>query len=101
MKEGYLKRSFHAKTAAGKEVAVEATRFCSMVDDECGAIKYAITPVNFSGEITITPFIDGDIANKDSNYDEKFWDEVIKELRTISVQFSCAQKRRVLKCLPL
>jgi maltose phosphorylase len=78
MKEGYLKRSFHAKTGAGKEVAVEATRFCSMVDDECGAIKYAITPLNFSGEITITPFIDGDIANKDSNYDEKFWDEVYK-----------------------
>jgi maltose phosphorylase len=78
MKEGHLKRSFHAKTAASKEVAVEATRFCSMVDDECGAIKYSITPVNFSGEITITPFIDGDIANKDSNYDEKFWDEVQK-----------------------
>ncbi|MBD1367017.1 glycoside hydrolase family 65 protein [Mucilaginibacter sp. ZT4R22] len=78
MKEGYLKRSFHAKTAAGKEVAVEAIRFCSMVDDECGAIKYSIIPVNFTGEITITPFIDGDIANKDSNYDEKFWDEVHK-----------------------
>jgi maltose phosphorylase len=80
MKEGYLKRNFHAKTATGKEVAVEATRFCSMVDDECGAIIYSITPVNFSGQITITPFIDGDIANKDSNYDEKFWDEVSKNV---------------------
>jgi maltose phosphorylase len=80
MKEGYLKRNFHAKTAAGKEVAVEATRFCSMVDDECGAIKCIITPVNFGGGVTITPFIDGDIANKDSNYDEKFWDEVSKNV---------------------
>ncbi|MEO3408376.1 glycoside hydrolase family 65 protein [Mucilaginibacter sp. CAU 1740] len=78
MKEGYLKRDFRAKTASGKEVKVEATRFCSMADDETGAIKYTITPLNFSGEITLTPAIDGDVVNKDSNYDEKFWDEVSK-----------------------
>jgi len=80
MQEGYLKRSFRAKTASGKEVEVEANRFCSMVDDECGAIKYTLTPLNFEGQITLTPFIDGDIANKDSNYDEKFWDEVSKAI---------------------
>ena len=80
MKEGYLRRNFKAKTEKGKEVAVEAIRFCSMADDECGAIKYTITPVNFDGEITLTPFIDGDIVNKDSNYDEKFWDEVSKDI---------------------
>lgn len=78
MKEGYLKRDFRAKTASGKEVKVEAIRFCSMADDETGAIKYTITPLNFSGEITLTPAIDGDVVNKDSNYDEKFWDEVSK-----------------------
>jgi maltose phosphorylase len=64
MKEGYLQRNFRAKTASGKEVEVEAIRFCSMVDDECGVIKYTITPVNFDGEITITPFIDGDIMKQ-------------------------------------
>ncbi|MGF7038308.1 glycoside hydrolase family 65 protein [Mucilaginibacter lappiensis] len=78
MKEGYLKRNFHAKTAGGKEVEVEAIRFCSMVDDEAAAIKYTITPINFNGTITLTPAIDGDVVNKDSNYDEKFWDEVSK-----------------------
>ena len=79
MQEGYLKRNFTAKTAGGKIVKVEATRFCSMADDEAGAIKYTITPQNFSGHLTITPFIDGDVINKDSNYDEKFWDEIKKE----------------------
>jgi len=58
---------------------VDAIRFCSIADDEAGAIKYTITPLNFSGILTITPFIDGDVINKDSNYDEKFWDEVKKE----------------------
>jgi len=78
MKEGYLKRTFQAKTAKGKEVDVEAIRFCSMADDETGVIRYAITPINFSSPVTIAPFIDGDVKNKDSNYDEKFWDEVSK-----------------------
>jgi len=78
MKEGYLKRTFRAKTTQGKEVDVEAIRFCSMADDETGVIRYTITPINFSGPVTMIPFIDGDIKNKDSNYDEKFWDEVTK-----------------------
>ncbi|HEY4323587.1 MAG TPA: glycoside hydrolase family 65 protein [Mucilaginibacter sp.] len=79
MKEGYLKRNFIAKTASGKLVKVESVRFCSMAEDESGAIKYSITFLNYSGKVTITPFVDGDVVNKDSNYDEKFWDEVKKE----------------------
>jgi maltose phosphorylase len=79
MKEGYLKRTFKAKTSNGREVEVEAIRFCSIADDETGAISYSITPLNFGGAITVTPFINGDVVNKDSNYDERFWDEVKKE----------------------
>jgi maltose phosphorylase len=47
-----------------------------MADDESGVISYSITPINFTEEIKVKAFIDGDIKNKDSNYDEKFWDEV-------------------------
>lgn len=79
MKEGYLKRNFTAKTAAGKIVEVEAVRFCSIADDETCALKYSLTAVNFEGKVTLKPFIDGDVINQDSNYDEKFWDEIKKE----------------------
>jgi maltose phosphorylase len=104
MQEGYLKRTFHAKTAKDKQVAIEAIRFCSIADDETGAISYTITPLNFSGSITITPFIDGDVVNKDSNYDEKFWDEVKKatwedgafvQLRTKKTGFEVATGMKV------
>lgn len=78
MREGYLKRNFQVKTPGGKEVAVEAIRFCSMADDETGAVSYTIKSVNFNGTINITPYIDGDVKNQDANYDEKFWDEVSK-----------------------
>jgi maltose phosphorylase len=79
MKEGYLERSFVAILSSGKKIKVYTKRINSIVDDESGVIKYSITPLNFDGKITLTPFIDGDIKNKDSNYDEKFWDEVQKE----------------------
>ena len=76
MRKGYLQRTFTAELKSGKQIKVNAKRLCSIVDEEAGAIEYTITPLNFSGAITINSYIDGDIANKDSNYDEKFWDAV-------------------------
>ncbi|MCY7357842.1 MAG: glycoside hydrolase family 65 protein [Rudanella sp.] len=79
MQEGYLERSCVAVLKSGKELQIVSKRFCSIVDDEAGAIRYAITPLNFDAKITITPYLDGAIRNKDANYDETFWDEVRKE----------------------
>ncbi|WP_019912224.1 glycoside hydrolase family 65 protein [Paenibacillus sp. HW567] len=79
MKGGTLFRSFTATTAEGKEVQVESIRMVSMARREIGAIRYSIIPVNFAGVLTVTPYLDGDIKNKDSNYDEKFWNEVEKQ----------------------
>lgn len=80
MQEGYLKRNFHV-SLDGTAVRAEVTRFCSIVDDETGAIRYKFAPCDLSDAHMIcgvTPFIDGDVKNQDSNYDEKFWDEVSK-----------------------
>lgn len=80
MKEGTLSRSFIAKLASGKEIKADIKRFVSMVEKEVGAISYKITPLNFSGNISVSPYIDGDVKNEDSNYDEKFWNEVNKSV---------------------
>ncbi len=80
MKEGYLERSFTVRMNSGKELKVVAKRFISMAKPEIAAIKYAITPINFDGKITFSPYIDADIKNEDSNYDEKFWKEVDKKV---------------------
>lgn len=81
MRKGYLLREFSVITPSGKEVKVSAQRFCSIVDDQAGAIRYAITPVNFGGEVSVTPYVDFDVANEDSNYGEKFWSEVTKSIQ--------------------
>ncbi len=80
MREGFLERTFTATLKSGKMVKVEAKRFCSIVDDEMGALCYKIVALNFSGEISITPYVDFDVMNEDANYDEKFWVEVGKDV---------------------
>jgi maltose phosphorylase len=81
MKEGYLQRSFKATLTNGKQIEVNAIRFLSIADDEIGAIKYSIKSVNGDIKIEIKSSIDGDIANQDSNYDEKFWKQVANEVK--------------------
>lgn len=76
MKLGTLTRKFIAEQKNGNVVAIESVRFCSIVDDEAGVIKYTITPQNFDGKVEVESYLDGDVKNQDSNYDEKFWKEV-------------------------
>ncbi|MEN0006949.1 MAG: glycoside hydrolase family 65 protein, partial [Bacteroidota bacterium] len=82
MKDGFLERTFTAKTTSGKRVQVTAKRFCSIVDDEIGAIRYAVKPLDFSGKFSVRAYVDADVMNKDSNYDEKFWIGIAQEATT-------------------
>ncbi|HEV7349531.1 glycoside hydrolase family 65 protein [Telluribacter sp.] len=79
MQQGVLERTATVILPGGRRLRLESLRFCSMVDDEAGAIRYAITPLDFDDTITITPYLDGDVRNRDANYEEKFWNEVRKE----------------------
>ena len=76
MRHGYLERDFTVEFHSGKQIQVNARRFLSMAEDEIGAIRYAIRALNFSGNIELFSFIEGNIKNRDSNYDEKFWDVI-------------------------
>lgn len=79
MKTGLLSRTFSATFPDGKKMNVESRRFCSMAHGEIGAIRYAVTPLNFSSKVTISLYADADVVNEDANFDEKFWEEVYKE----------------------
>jgi len=76
MKEGYLERSFVAQLPSGKRVEIKATRLTSIVDTDNGAIRYALKALNFSGNIGFEPYLDLNVVNQDSNYDEHFWNEI-------------------------
>jgi len=76
MREGFLERNFVAQLPSGVRVRVLAKRFLSLSTPEIGAIRYSVTPLNADAEVSLAPYLDGDVINEDSNYNEKFWDEV-------------------------
>jgi maltose phosphorylase len=41
-----------------------------------GAIRYSVKPLTEKATVKINPYLDADVSNEDSNYGEKFWDEV-------------------------
>ncbi len=81
MQHGLLSRNFIAKLSNGNQVEVSSRRFVSIDNTAIGAIQYSVKALNFSGEIIVTPYLDGDVFNEDSNYDEKFWIEISKDIK--------------------
>lgn len=72
MKNGVLTRRFIADIC-GKEIEVNVVRFLSIAKKEMAVIKYDVKALNFDGEITFRPYLDSNVRNEDSNYDEDFW----------------------------
>ena len=81
MKEGYLERNFRVEINGIGIIEAEVRRFISIADTEIGAIRYSLIPVNFSGTLSVSAYLNGDIKNEDANYNEKFWEEVNREVR--------------------
>ncbi len=75
MKKGLLQREFVVKLGEGKDLKICTERFYSMADDEIGAMKYEITPLNFDAKVELISLLDFDVVNNDANYDERFWTE--------------------------
>jgi maltose phosphorylase len=80
MKEGYLERSFRVTVSGNKTIEINSRRFVSMAEPDLGIIRYIVKSIDFEGTLDFTVYIDGDVKNEDSNYGEKFWIEVSKEI---------------------
>jgi maltose phosphorylase len=80
MKDGILERNFVAEMPSGIKMKVSTKRFLSMSSPVLGIIRYSATPLNANANITLQPYLDGNVINEDSNYNETFWDEVTRGL---------------------
>ena len=63
MKHGQVVRSFEWISPNGKTVRVENTRFVSLAHKTRMAQRYSVTPVNFSGTLTLHSALDADVEN--------------------------------------
>ncbi|GAB7023353.1 beta-phosphoglucomutase family hydrolase [Salidesulfovibrio brasiliensis] len=63
MKEAVLERHIVVKDKVGRITRVSSRRFASMHDPHMCALKFEITPLNYSGRITFRSAIDGNVEN--------------------------------------
>ena len=77
MQNGLFLRRFTVRTAGGS-VQVEAERFVSLAQKELLAVRYRLTP-DYDAHVVMRPYLDANVRNLDSNYDENFWDMLEEE----------------------
>lgn len=80
MQHGVLYRQCTVLLQNSIEVTINSSRFYSLINKEYAGLKYSIS-TNKSCEITVLNYVDGNVVNKDSNYDETFWNEINQEVR--------------------
>ena len=79
LKTGILNRSY---TVTVGEVQAKLTfeRYVSVAQQELALIKVTVEVLAGAAEIKLTPKLDGNVQNEDSNYDENFWLEKNRHL---------------------
>ena len=77
LQKGLYQRRFTVRTQKGS-VKVCAERFVSLAQKELLAIKYSILP-DYDAHVVMRPYLDGNVHNLDSNYDETFWEMLAEE----------------------
>jgi len=60
---GLLSKKVTIRDKTGKETRIYSKRFASMANPHLGGISYEISPLNYSGHITIESGLDGNIVN--------------------------------------
>ena len=63
LKDGVLSRSVTFKDRKGRVTSIESDRFAGMDNPHYGAIKYEITPHNYSEKIVVKSSLDGNVIN--------------------------------------
>jgi alpha,alpha-trehalose phosphorylase len=71
MRHGTLTRAVHWRSPRGREVRLEITRLVSLSRKSIAAIRYRVTPLNFSGAAELTSMLDGDVTNVPASKDPR------------------------------
>lgn len=98
LRNGLLTRSFDYRVGTSV-VRLHFERFLSLVTPELCLQRIRITAREGTPKVTLTPRLDGNVHNLDSNYGESFWEEVVRipagdpqlSMRTVPNSFGTPQ----------
>src|SRR5205085_6717838 len=71
LKTGLLERTILWRSQAGREAKIEIARLVSFQNKHLSAICYVVTPLNFSGKITLVSTLNGGVTNLTTGADPR------------------------------
>lgn len=80
MKGGVLYRRFTLRMPNGVEVEVTAKRMYHLFQSDTASLQYTLRVVHADVGVSVRSYLDGDVVNRDSNYDERFWIPVAEDI---------------------
>lgn len=86
LKEGTLTQDITFRDSKDQETRIVTKRFASMDDPHNVAIQFSVTPLNYSGDISLGSFLDGNIKNNN-----------VARYRQLKQQHLVLQKKAVMK----
>tara|TARA_Y100000385_G_C13107604_1_gene649300 strand:- start:1055 stop:3361 length:2307 start_codon:yes stop_codon:yes gene_type:complete len=73
MKNGILKRRSIVKVDKKTSIQIESERFYSLQQKDLSFLHYSVKNLGQKCKVEITSFLQADVWNHDTNYDESFW----------------------------
>lgn len=72
MKTGILSRRYVVEQGE-TEVALNFKRFVSIATPELAVVRLTMEVLSGGANVSVTSYLDGNVTNEDSNYEEQFW----------------------------
>ncbi|MDB5791356.1 MAG: family 65 glycosyl hydrolase [Massilia sp.] len=84
---GVLRRALEWTSPTGKRIALRSRRVVAFTNKHLFAIEFDVTPLNFSGQVTLRSFIDGAVKNQEAGDDPRVGSAVSgPALQTVSTR---------------
>jgi alpha,alpha-trehalose phosphorylase len=98
LKDGMLTRELVWTSPKGKKVKIQIERLVSYLHRHIAAIRYEVTPLNFSGEVKLVSEIIGDVRNRIGKNDPRMGSSIKQDaMKTMFVaaetEFSCIKRK--------
>src|SRR5262245_202450 len=71
LREGLLERTLIWESPQGRQAKIEISRLVSLPYKHLMAIHYQVTPLNFSGQVSLFALLDGDVTNLTTENDPR------------------------------
>ncbi|MEX1013519.1 MAG: glycosyl hydrolase family 65 protein [Waddliaceae bacterium] len=89
LKEGLYSRKMRVRDAHGNESLIQETRFIHIKKQHLGAIKWKLTPLNWSGRIELLSALDGTVKNEGVARYRELNHQHLKPLETSAFEKDC------------